>query len=366
MSATARPCDKRLISTRVPYRMTRMGIIMEPEVGNPREEEGVLNPACGRDSEGNVILFPRLVARGDWSTIGTARLIVTDGIPVGVQRTGLALEPERGWEHGEHHGGVEDPRISWIESLGVHVMTYVAFGPTGPRPALAVSSDLRTWRRLGPILFDYVDELDSDLNLFPNKDAVFFPGVVPGPHGQPSYALLHRPMWEMSFVRGDPTPPIPAGLPDDRAGIWISYIPADAAQADVRALTRPGAHRWLAGPEFSWEELKIGAGPAPIRIEEGWLLIHHGVTGKIEGDSFQPQQAVRYCAGAMILDAEDPSKVVARTSSPLLAPETSNETDGTVANVVFPTAVENIGGQDFVFYGMADSRIGVARLDRLP
>ena len=77
------------------------------------------------------------------------------------------------------------------------------------------------------------------------------------------------------------------------------------------------------------------------------------------------EQSVRYEAGAMILDAEDPSSVLARTPLPLLTPETGEETRGTVSNVVFPTAIERIQGQDYVFYGMADSAIGVARLDRV-
>ncbi len=363
MSGTTGPSTD--VSTDVPFKITRLGTLMAPEEGNPAEAEGVLNPASGRDPEGNLWLFPRLVAAGNRSTIGVAKVVVEDGVPTHVERKGTALAPDRGWEHGDDHGGVEDPRLTWVPSLGMHVMTYVAYGPTGPRPALAVSSDLASWRRLGPILFDYVDELDTDLNLFPNKDVVVFPEVVPGPGGEPCYAILHRPMWELSFVRGHQTSPLPAGTTDDRASIWISYVPAAAAQADVRALTRPGGHRLVASPQFEWEELKVGAGPAPIRIPEGWLLIHHGVVGEINGDSFQPQQSVRYCAGAMILDAADPSRVLARTSAPLLAPETGAETDGTVANVVFPTAVEQIDGQYYVFYGMADSRIGVARLDRL-
>jgi predicted GH43/DUF377 family glycosyl hydrolase len=66
----------------------------------------------------------------------------------------------------------------------------------------------------------------------------------------------------------------------------------------------------------------------------------------------------------MILDADDPSRVLARTSEPLLAAETEEERSGIVPNVVFPTAIEEIEGQRFVFYGMADSKIGVARLDR--
>jgi predicted GH43/DUF377 family glycosyl hydrolase len=66
----------------------------------------------------------------------------------------------------------------------------------------------------------------------------------------------------------------------------------------------------------------------------------------------------------MILDAADPSKVLARTSEPILTPETEAETSGTVPNVVFPTAIEEVDGVRYVFYGMADSKIGVARLDR--
>ncbi|MCU1422756.1 MAG: glycosidase, partial [Microbacteriaceae bacterium] len=61
----------------------------------------------------------------------------------------------------------------------------------------------------------------------------------------------------------------------------------------------------------------------------------------------------------------DPSIVIARTSEPLLAAETEEERSGIVPNVVFPTAIEQIDGQRYVFYGMADSKIGVARLDRV-
>ena len=67
----------------------------------------------------------------------------------------------------------------------------------------------------------------------------------------------------------------------------------------------------------------------------------------------------------MILDADDPSEVIARTEQPLLVPETADERSGTVPNVVFPTAIEEIDGVRYVFYGMADAKIGVARLERL-
>ncbi len=62
-------------------------------------------------------------------------------------------------------------------------------------------------------------------------------------------------------------------------------------------------------------------------------------------------------------DPDDPSRVLTRTAEPILMPETADERDGTVPNVVFPTAVEEVDGVRYVFYGMADSKIGVARLD---
>ena len=151
---------------------------------------------------------------------------------------------------------------------------------------------------------------------------------------------------------------------DERPGIWISYVSVDEVVADVARLTHLHHHRQVALPAFDFEAVKIGAGPPPIRIPEGWLLIHHGVTGQLlPGVDHQP--LVNYAAGAMILSADDPSVVLARTSEPLLSAELAAERVGIVPNVVFPTAIEEIDGALFVFYGMADSRIGVAALERV-
>jgi beta-1,2-mannobiose phosphorylase / 1,2-beta-oligomannan phosphorylase len=115
--------------------------------------------------------------------------------------------------------------------------------------------------------------------------------------------------------------------------------------------------------EHPYEALKIGAGPPPMRVDEGWLLIHHGVTGEAPVGFDPTTQRVEYAAGAMLLDPDDPSRVLARTAKPILVPETDDERSGTVPNVVFPTAIEEVDGTTYVFYGMADSKIGVARLD---
>ncbi|WP_125131308.1 glycosidase [Microbacterium sp. 10M-3C3] len=347
----------------VPYRLTRVGVVMTPEPGDPQEAEGVLNPASGRGPDGQLYLLPRLVADGNVSRVGLARVVVEDGVPVGVERQGVVLEPDRGWERGVGNAGVEDPRTTWIEALGMHVMTYVAYGPLGPRTAVAVSEDLRSWRRLGPALFRYQDDLDMDLNLFHNKDTVFFPEPVTAPDGTRALAVLHRPMWDLGETKPGQGVRVPAGVEDTRQSIWISYVPLAAVEDDIANLALWEQHRFVAGPEFPFEALKIGGGPPPRRTPEGWLVLHHGVTGTIDS-AFAQQQKVNYAAGALILDADDPSRVVARTSEPLLAPETDDERSGIVPNVVFPTAIEEIDGRLFVFYGMADSKIGVALLER--
>ena len=350
----------------VPYELTRLGVIMTSEAGNDLEVEGVLNPASGHTPDGAFYLLPRLVAAGNVSRIGLARIVLADGVPVDVVREGVVLAPDAGWERGASSAGTEDPRVTWIEALDLHVMSYVAYGPMGPRPALAVSEDLREWRRLGPLHFVYQPELDLDLNLFPNKDVVFFPEPIPGPGGVPSFAMLHRPMWDLSWVRDGEGVHLPAGITDERLGIWISYVPVDDVQADINNLVFQRSSALVAMPQYEFEAVKIGAGPPPIRVEEGWLLVHHGVKGSLSKVRKwgAEQEGLSYAAGAMIPDADDPSKVLARTSEPILAPETADETSGTVANVVFPTALEDVDGVRYVFYGMADSRIGVARLDR--
>ncbi|GAA1428823.1 glycosidase [Microlunatus lacustris] len=365
MTPSARPPAPAVEAARFPYRLSRLGVVMSPEEGNPDEVEGVLNPGSGRTPDGRLHLLPRLVAAGNVSRIGLAEVVLTDGVPTGVRREGLLLEPDRSWERGADHGGVEDPRVTFIAALGLHVMTYVAYGPLGPRSAVATSPDLRTWSRWGPVLYGYDDALDCDLNLYPNKDTVFFPEPVTAPDGTPSLAVLHRPMWDLGeIVPGESDGP-PTELPDDRGSIWMAFVPLAEARADLQNLVHWRQHRFVAGPEHAFEALKIGGGPAPLRVPEGWLLLHHGVTGELTR-AFTQQKKVNYAAGGMILDAERPWEVVLRTSTPLLQAETEEERSGIVPDVVFPTAIETVDGVHHVFYGMADSKIGVARLDRTP
>src|SRR4249919_224136 len=125
------------------FRLQRLGLIMEPEPGNPMEVEGVLNPAAVRGPDGQLYLFPRLVARGNYSRIGIARVLFDGaGDPKGVERMGIVLEPEADYELTENGGGCEDPRVSFVEPLQHYVMTYTALSRRGPRIAIAVSDDL--------------------------------------------------------------------------------------------------------------------------------------------------------------------------------------------------------------------------------
>lgn len=346
-----------------PYGLEREGVVMTPEPGDALEAEGVLNPGSGWGPDGELYLLPRLVAAGNVSRIGVARVEVVDGVPRSVHRLGVVLEPDLPWERGPDHAGVEDPRVTWLSALGVYVMTYVAFGPLGPRTALATSDDLRSWQRLGPVLFGYEDEVVADLNLYHNKDAVFFPEPVTAPDGRPSLAVLHRPMHELGMANlGTPTTPL---APDGRQSIWISFVPLEEARRDLHALALWHGHRFVTGPQYEFEALKIGGGPPPLRVPEGWLVLHHGVTGRLEPGVAQQQHA-HYAAGGLLLHAERPWEVVGRSAEPLLAPERTEERRGVVPNVVFPTAIEQIEGRPYVFYGMADSRIGVARLVHRP
>ncbi len=137
------------------FNLQRLGILMEPQPGNPQEVEGVLNPAAARGPDGELYVFPRLVARGNYSRIGIARVRFNEtGDPAGVERLGIALEPDADFERQpDGGGGCEDPRIAFVEPLQRYMMTYTALSPRGPRIAMAISKDLFHWQRLGLATF---------------------------------------------------------------------------------------------------------------------------------------------------------------------------------------------------------------------
>lgn len=348
------------------FKLQRLGLVMEPEPGNPQEIEGVLNPAAVRDPDGKLYLFPRLVAKGNYSRIGIARVLFNEvGNPIGIERLGIALEPEADYElRSDGSGGCEDPRITFVEPLRHYIMTYTAHSPNGPRIALAVSEDLFHWKRLGLATFEPYHGID--FVHVGNKDASVFPVAIPNHAGKMQLAILHRPLF-------------PGTLPEETGGkaesrlvdldhesIWISYCPMALDGNEPHHLGLFNSHHRLATPVSPWERLKIGGGTPPILTRHGWLIIYHGVSESTEQGNEEHQ--IRYSAGVMVLSKEHPRIICYRSAEPVLAPALPHERLGTVSNVVFPTGIDqrnDLGSPDRIdiYYGMADNRIGVARLD---
>jgi len=348
------------------FQLQRLGQIMEPEPGNPHEVEGVLNPAAARGPDGELYLFPRLVARGNYSRIGIARVKFNHGgDPCGVQRLGIALEPEADYERlPDGGGGCEDPRVTFVEPLQRYVMAYAALSSFGPRIALAVSEDLFHWKRLGLATFapyDGIDFVHVD-----NKDASLFPVAISNHAGKMQMAMLHRPLFPGTRPEETACQAASREVDLDHESIWISYCPMPLAGSEPR---RPGlfnSHHRLATPVSPWERLKIGAGTPPVLTRHGWLIVYHGVSETAKPGGDKPQLC--YSAGLMVLEKEHPRVIRYRSEEPVLTPVLPQERSGTIANVVFPTGIDrrdDIGAPDRfdVYYGMADDRIGVARLD---
>jgi predicted GH43/DUF377 family glycosyl hydrolase len=348
-------------------KLQRLGMMMEPEPGNAHEAEGVLNPAAVRGPDGKLYLFPRLVAKGNYSRIGIARVkFNAGGDPVGVERLGVALEPEADYElRPNGGGGCEDPRITFVLPLRQYVMAYAAYSAQGPRIALAASDDLFHWKRLGLARFGLCQGVDFEG--VDDKDASLFPVAIPNPSGHPEMALVHRPLFDGTRPEEIALHTGPRTVDPDRESMWISYCPVKPARPLDGELEAFASHHRLATPVEPWERLKIGGGTPPVLTRHGWMIVYHGVS-EAPGGSANGNHPLCYSAGVMVLSQEHPQIIRYRSTEPVLTPTLPQERDGTVANVVFPTGVDwrdDIGQPDRfdVYYGMADRRIGAARFD---
>jgi predicted GH43/DUF377 family glycosyl hydrolase len=348
------------------FELIRLGKIMEPESGNPLEEEGVLNPAVIRGPDGHLYIFPRLVAKGNHSRIGIARVLFNEaGDPYGVERLGIALEPEAEYEmRGDGTGGCEDPRITYMEKYNNYLMTYTAFTQIGPRIALAISDDLFHWKRLGLATFEPYRGIDF-VNV-DNKDACFFPVPIPNHAGKLQLAILHRPLFPGTRPEETAIKDKSREVDLDRESIWISYCPMELEGVGLDHLGLFNSHFRLASPVSPWEWLKIGGGTPPVLTRFGWLIFYHGVHNIPEPGSVELN--LIYSAGVMVLSKEHPHEIRYRSTKPVLTPLLPQEIGGTVSNVVFPTGIDrrdDIGMPERfdVYFGMADKRIGVARLN---
>jgi len=348
------------------FQLQRLGMIMEPQPGNAHELEGTLNPGAIRGPDGELYLFPRLVARGNYSRIGIARVRFDHaGDPCGVERLGIALEPEADYERRpDGGGGCEDPRVTFLEPLKRYVMIYAAFSAIGPRIAVAISQDSFHWTRLGLATFapyDGIDFVHVD-----NKDASLFPVTIPNHAGKMQLGILHRPLFPGTRPEETATQSDARAVDRARESIWISYSPMAPGELEPPRLGLFNSHHRLATPVAAWEALKIGGGTPPVLTRHGWLIVYHGVSKVLHADSTACELC--YSAGAIILSKEHPHTIRYRSPEPVLTPQLPAERRGIIANVVFPTGIDrrdDLGKPDRfdVYYGMADNRIGVARLD---
>lgn len=206
--------------------------------------------------------------------------------------------------------GIEDPRITLID--GVYYITYTACSDHGLAVRIARTSDWETVERL-------------DIALPPcNKDCVLFPEQIQG-----RYHMYHRPSTD--------------GVP--KPEMWHATSP------DMLSW---GSHHWVMSAAEGWEADRIGAGAPPIKTEDGWLMFFHGA-----------DEEANYSLGALLLDLEDPRRILWRSQNALMKPEAPYELEGFFSGVVFVTGAVQIEDRIDLYYGASDTLTCVAsvRLD---
>ena len=309
---------------------------MEPEPGNPQEVEGVLNPAAARGPDGELYLFPRLVAKGNYSRIGIARVRFNEaGDPAGVERLGIALEPEADYERRpDGGGGCEDPRVTFVEPLQRYMMTYTAFSPHGPRIALAMSKDFSTGSVWGSRLSLHATASNSTtwMTKMPASSPLPF-RIHPGNR---SWHMLHRPLFPGTRPEETACHPASREVDLDRESIWISYCPMALDGREPDRLGQFTSHHRLATPVSPWERLKIGGGTPPILTRHGWLIVYHGVSEMAQPSSDGHQLC--YSAGVMVLSKEHPQVIRYRSAEPVLTPSCRRNATGPSPTSCFPPA----------------------------
>lgn len=208
-------------------------------------------------------------------------------------------------EHALEAWGIEDPRVTQIGDK--YYITYSSASSRGVGVGLAETRDFRTFKRHGLMLAPE------------NKDVMLFPDKING-----KYYALHRPV------------PKSFGSPE----MWIAESPD---------LVHWGKHRFLMGlSEQGWDSARMGGGAVPIRTDRGWLALYHGADSKH-----------RYCMGAVLLDLENPAKVIARSRVPVLEPETTYEVNGFFGGVVFSCGAILLDQTIRMYYGAADEVMAV-------
>ena len=296
-------------------KLTRHEDPLLASTGKSWENKAVFNPAAFK-WRGNIHLVYRAQGEDGISRLGLVKL--NSPTEVAERRPEPIFEPDPDSEY--ESMGVEDPRVTQIDNE--YFMLYVAASkypwlmqiPAHPREAdwrvrvsLSKTSDFSSWSRYGVV----ISHIDS-------KDAAMFPEKI-----DENFCLLHR------------------VLPHVRISV----------STDGRRYKERGP---VFGPrEDMWDEVKVGVGAPPIKCPHGWILFYHGVDkNKV------------YRLGIALLDLHDPSLVIGRTAEPVLEPEASWEKQGRVNNVVFTCGAIEDDDNYWVYYGGADTVIGVANISK--
>lgn len=252
------------------------------------------------------LLLLRIEGQQGFSFFGLATS--DDGYHFEVEERPVLLPAKEGVFGKYESMGIEDPRATFIEGA-FHVL-YTAYSPFGTRIAIARTTDFHTYERVA---------LASGPG---NKDGVLFPEKIRG-----QYARLDRP------------------IGGDIGSIWISYSNDLCSWGRSRVVMTPRSGYW--------DSYRVGASIPPLRTDRGWLEIYHGTKMTSSGPIYR--------AGAALLDLDDPSKVLGRSSVPLLSPREDYERIGDVGNVVFPCgAIVEDDGEIKMYYGAADTYLCVA------
>lgn len=214
--------------------------------------------------------------------------------------------------------GIEDPRITHLEESQIWAITYTAYSEGGPLVSLAITSDFQNFERRGPVLPPE------------DKDAALFPVRFGG-----RWAMIHRPV---------------STHPYTLAHIWITSSPDLKHWGDHRILIPARRGGW-------WDANRVGLSPPPLKTNEGWLILYHGVRTTPSG--------VIYRLGLALLDLNNPSEVIARSDEWVFGPEEEYEAFGDVDKVVFPCGWLVEGDEVRLYYGAADKCLALATA-RLP
>jgi len=287
--------------------------ILKPEQW-PYTVNAVFNPGATIGPDGETVLLVRVEDRSGISHLSAARSL--DGVSDWIIDSKPSLEPQA--ERHEETSGIEDPRITKIGSE--YFIAHTAVSKSGPLVALSATDDFLSFRRVAVV------------SPPENKDAALFPELFDG-----RYAIIHRPVFTGERAE---------------AHMWISFSPDLRHWGDHQVLMK-SRDLWR------WDGLKIGLGPPPLKTASGWLVLFHGVKATAAG--------ALYRVGIALLDLSDPTRVLARTDEWVFGPEAHYERTGDVPGVVFPCGWVEHDDEVSLYYGAADTYVGLAtaRVDAL-